>query len=64
MAIPDLCRQVQGRTLSERQVPMDDAPMSAQPISSLAVPYLGVLASLQLIDPAVANTTLLKADQI
>jgi MFS family permease len=38
--------------------------MSAQPGRALAVPYLGVLASLQLIDPSVANTALVKADQI
>ncbi len=38
--------------------------MSAQPARALAVPYLGVLASLQLIDPSVANTALVKADQI
>lgn len=42
---------------------MADAPLSAQPVRSLAVPYLGVLASLQLMDPAVANTALVKADQ-
>jgi len=29
----------------------------------LAVPYLGILASLQLIDPGVANTALVKAGQ-
>jgi len=37
--------------------------MSAQPTRALAVPYLGVLASLQLIDPSVANTALVKAAQ-
>lgn len=43
---------------------MADAPMSVQPARALAVPYLGVLASLQLIDPSVATTALLKADQV
>ena len=37
--------------------------MSAQPTRALAVPFLGVLASLQLINPSVANTVLLKAGQ-
>ena len=37
--------------------------MSAQPTRALAVPFLGVLASLQLIDPSVANTALVKAGQ-
>ena len=37
--------------------------MSAQPTRDLAVPFLGVLASLQLIDPSVANTALVKAGQ-
>ena len=40
-----------------------DHPMGAQPDRSLAVPFLGVLASLQLIDPSVANTVLVKAAQ-
>ena len=40
-----------------------DHPMGAQPDRSLAVPFLGVLASLQLIDPSVANTALVKAAQ-
>jgi len=40
-----------------------DHPMSAQPTRALAVPFLGVLASLQLIDPSVANTALVKAGQ-
>ena len=40
-----------------------DHPMSAQPTRSLAVPFLGVLASLQLIDPSVANTVLVKVAQ-
>lgn len=38
--------------------------MGAQPTRALAVPYLGVLASLQLIDPSVANTALVKAAQV
>ncbi|MBU6249722.1 MAG: MFS transporter [Cyanobacteria bacterium REEB417] len=37
--------------------------MRVQPTRSLAVPFLGVLASLQLIDPTVANTALVKAAQ-
>ena len=37
--------------------------MSAQPTRALAVPFLGVLAGLQLIDPSVANTALVKAGQ-
>jgi hypothetical protein len=37
--------------------------MGAQPANALAVPYLAVLVSLQLIDPAVANTALVKAEQ-
>lgn len=37
--------------------------MSRPPTRSLAVPFLGVLASLQLIDPSVANTALVKAGQ-
>ena len=37
--------------------------MSPQPSRALAVPFLGVLASLQLIDPTVANTALMKAAQ-
>jgi len=37
--------------------------MSPQPTRALAVPLLGVLASLQLIDPSVANTALVKAGQ-
>ena len=40
-----------------------DHPMKAQPTRALAVPFLGVLASLQLIDPSVANTVLVKAGQ-
>ena len=40
-----------------------DHPMGAQPTRTLAVPFLGVLASLQLIDPSVANTALVKAAQ-
>jgi MFS family permease len=40
-----------------------DHPMRAQPTRALAVPFLGVLASLQLIDPSVANTFLVKAGQ-
>ena len=40
-----------------------DHPMKAQPTRALAVPFLGVLASLQLIDPSVANTVLVKAAQ-
>ena len=35
--------------------------MSDKSASALAVPFLGVLASLQLIDPTVANTALVKA---
>ena len=35
--------------------------MSVKPIGALAVPFLGGLASLQLIDPIVANTALVKA---
>ncbi len=37
--------------------------MSVKPTSAMAVPFLGVLASLQLIDPTVANTALVKAGQ-
>ena len=37
--------------------------MSDKSPSALAVPFLGVLASLQLIDPTVANTALVKAGQ-
>ena len=37
--------------------------MRVQPTRTLAVPFLGVLASLQLIDPTVANTALVKAAQ-
>ena len=37
--------------------------MSDRCSSALAVPFLGVLASLQLIDPVVANTALVKASQ-
>ena len=37
--------------------------MSVKPTSAMAVPFLGVLASLQLIDPSVANTALVKAAQ-
>ena len=37
--------------------------MSPQTTRALAVPFLGVLASLQLIDPGVANTALVKAGQ-
>jgi MFS family permease len=37
--------------------------MRVQPTRALAVPFLGVLASLQLIDPTVANTALVKAGQ-
>jgi len=37
--------------------------VSAESPSPLAVPYLGILASLQLIDPSVANTALVKAGQ-
>ena len=37
--------------------------MSVKPTSALAVPFLGILASLQLIDPIVANTALVKASQ-
>lgn len=37
--------------------------MSPRPTRALAVPFLGVLASLQLIDPSVANTALVKAAQ-
>jgi MFS family permease len=40
-----------------------DHPMSETRTSALAVPFLGVLASLQLIDPVVANTALVKASQ-
>ena len=40
-----------------------DHPMGAQPTRTQAVPFLGVLASLQLIDPSVANTALVKAAQ-
>ena len=40
-----------------------DHPMSAQPTRALAVPFLGVLASRQLIDPSGANTALVKAGQ-
>lgn len=40
-----------------------DHPMKAQPTRALAVPFLGVLASLQLTDPSVANTVLVKAGQ-
>jgi hypothetical protein len=43
---------------------MANAPMSVQPARAHAVPYLGVLASLQLIDPSVATTALLKVDQV
>ena len=32
-------------------------------VSALTVPYLGILASLQLIDPSVANIALVKASQ-
>ena len=39
------------------------SPMSPPPTRALAVPFLGVLASLQLIDPSVANTALVKAGQ-
>jgi hypothetical protein len=35
--------------------------MSDTSTGALAVPFLGVLASLQLIDPTVANTALVKA---
>jgi len=37
--------------------------LSAESPSPLAVPFLGILASLQLIDPSVANTALVKAGQ-
>ena len=37
--------------------------MSAQSSRALAVPFLGILASLQLINPSVANTVLVKAGQ-
>jgi MFS family permease len=37
--------------------------MSEKTTHALAVPFLGVLASLQLIDPTVANTALVKAAQ-
>ena len=37
--------------------------MSDNSTSALAVPFLGVLASLQLIDPTVANTALVKAGE-
>lgn len=37
--------------------------MSPPPTRALAVPFLGVLAGLQLIDPSVANTALMKAGQ-
>ena len=37
--------------------------MSDRRRSGLAVPFLGVIASLQLIDPVVANTALVKASQ-
>ena len=37
--------------------------MSPPPTRALAVPFLGVLAGLQLIDPSVANTALVKAGQ-
>lgn len=37
--------------------------MSPHPTRGLAVPFLGILASLQLIDPSVANTALVKAGQ-
>lgn len=37
------------------------SPMNPHPTRALAVPFLGVLASLQLIDPVVANTALVKA---
>ena len=37
--------------------------MSPHPTRALAVPFLGILASLQLIDPSVANTALVKAGQ-
>ena len=37
--------------------------MSLHTTRALAVPFLGVLASLQLIDPVVANTALVKAGQ-
>ncbi len=37
--------------------------MSDKSTSALAVPFLGVLASLQLIDPTVANTALVKAGE-
>ena len=37
--------------------------MNAQSPSPLVVPFLGILASLQLIDPSVANTALVKAGQ-
>jgi len=37
--------------------------MRVQPTRALAVPFLGVLASLQLIDPTVANTALVKVGQ-
>ena len=40
-----------------------DHPMSETRTSAWAVPFLGVLASLQLIDPTVANTALVKASQ-
>jgi MFS family permease len=39
------------------------SPMNPHPTRALAVPFLGVLASLQLIDPVVANTALVKASQ-
>ena len=37
--------------------------MSDHSPNPLAVPFLGVLASLQLIDPTVANTALVKAGE-
>ncbi|MBD2421913.1 MFS transporter [Cyanobium sp. FACHB-13342] len=37
--------------------------MSPHPTRALAVPFLGILASLQLIDPSVANNALVKAGQ-
>jgi MFS family permease len=39
-----------------------DPRMSDKSTGALAVPFLGVLASLQLIDPTVANTALVKAE--
>lgn len=42
---------------------MQHPSLSGRPNSALAVPFLGVLASLQLIDPTVANTALVKAGQ-